>query len=253
MFTPTPQQLARLSRLIPKVNKVFTEWRNSGLYEESPNNTSLERELNYISENRYFNMRIKQLESVLESEAGKPVTRYGIVVPKFMRDEIVRGMNMENPERAKLRMELYPEWGSMTSPEKAEILSNKNLNELYEEDYYSADMFDSLMEEIYPNMPKKAQIYIDVWLDNNGDEETASKIMEIAENNPEGFKRLMESPDIEKDIEYIYPDTVKNATRHNYKRGSAYKEESVLRIEKAEEYWNEMYDDYLNNRGYFHD
>lgn len=257
MFTPTPQQLARLSRLIPKVNKVFTEWRNSGLFDESPNNTSLERELHYISENKYFNMRINQLESVLENDAGKPVTRYGIVVPKFMRDEIIRGINMSDIERARLRMELYPDWGLMTSPEKAEALSNRNLNTLNEEDFYSADMFDYLLDEVYPNMPEKAQYYIDVWLDNYGSPKIAEKIMEMAENNPEGFRRLMESPDIEKEIEYIYPDTanefVGEFSGYKYKRPSAFKDDYGVRKRNAEAYWLEQYEDYKNGQGYFHD
>lgn len=257
MLIPNTKQLNTLINAVNAYNEVRDAMEQSGQYDVVPNRTSVERELDtYISDKRSFNDRVKQLKRITNKDAAKPVVRYGIVVPKYFRDEVKNAVRQSDTRRAATRLELFPNWGEMTSVEKAEALSNKNLEPLFEEDYYSAEMFDYLMEDIFPNMDKKSQGYINVWLDNGGDEYTASHILEMANENPEGFRRLMESPDIEKDIEYIYPtegDFTGNVSGYKYKRGSAYKDDYTLRMNKASAYWEDQYEDFLNHRGYFHD
>jgi len=103
-----------------------------------------------------------------------------------------------------------------------------------------------LLQEEYPNLPVKAEIYIDVWNENNGSPEIPELIREIAQEDPFGFQRLMESPDLEKEIEYIYSDEFSGK-----RRGSAFKEPMINRYGKAEAYWREQYEDYKAHRGYF--
>ena len=66
----------------------------------------------------------------------------------------------------------------------------------------------------------------------------------------------MNSPDIEKEVEYIYMDIIEVTTPTNKRRrvrtkGSAFKDPYPTRISKATQYWYDRYDEYLRREGYF--
>lgn len=256
MFSMNPEMLERLLKAIGEYNKEVFSMAESGDYTVVPNPTSIEKELGLISDKRTYNQRVNQLERITDSDAADVVTRYGVVVPRYMRDEIYNITRQANVRRASYLLDFFPDWDLMTAPEKATAYSNRNLEPLYEEDYYSSNMFDLLLEEAYPNMPDKAKAYINVWLDMTEDEDIASMIMEMAEKNPDGFRKLMESPDDEKEIEYIYPDEFRTGRKgsfsnFNYKRTSAFKDDYTIRIDNASSYWTEQYNDFLMGEGYF--
>ena len=97
-----------------------------------------------------------------------------------------------------------------------------------------------------------------MWLDNNGSQRVADMILEMSECRY-GFSLLMESPDIEKEIDYVYEGSETFNSNWNNRKGkhrkqtraSSFKEPYEDRIGKAEKYWEEQYQDYLNRTGYF--
>lgn len=259
MWQITAKQLTNLVRRVNAYNRVVNSWADSGIYSSTPLETSVTQEMEYISDNRSYNERMAQLGRALPSKnrhAADPVFFKGLIVPQYMRNETRNIVRQENRQRANYRASLFPLWDYMKPSEQAAAISNKNLQDLDEEDYIgSGTDYDDLISVHYMNMPKKAEIYIDVWIDNGGDEDIPEIIRYLADNDPDGFRKLMESPDIEKDIEYIYPDGLGGYTgAHtgwNYKRGSAYKTEQQVRFDKAAWYWREQYMDYQNREGYF--
>lgn len=248
-FIPNAAQLSALRKAVKAYNSAVGRMARSGKFTVVPFKTSMTREKEFISSAQDLKLRVAQLRRVLTTEkkgAQNPVNFHGEVMPAYMRDEIKNIVKSSNERRKAIRSELFPNFDELTPVQQASVVSNKNLSPLDEADYSTAQDFEDLLDEEYPNMPKKAEIYIDVWLENNGDSETADLIREMANENPEGFQRLMEGPDIEKEIEYIYPNEFKAK-----RRGSAFKEPMINRYEKARAYWHEQYENFKENRGYF--
>lgn len=261
MWQITAAQLLELRKAIKSYNSVIGRWQSSGKYELIPNKTTIAQELDYITSNRTFRERVNQLKrasSRVKKDSGKVVMRKGYAVPKYMADEVRNMTRQKNQENARKRKRLIPDYELLKPVEKARILSNKNLTDFQEDDTFAdGDPFayDALLRETYPNMTKRAQVYIDVWLDMNGDPEVARMIMEMAERDPEGFDLLMESADLEKEIEYIYPDTkqtfIGSHSGYEYKRSSAWKGDQTTKMISATNYWIGQYEDFQNGKGYF--
>ena len=260
MWTMSARQLANLRTRIRAYNRTVEQWRESGIYATVPLPTTVENEMRYISDKRSYTERMEQLGRALKSKnkhAADIVVYKGYDLPSYMVKEVQNIVRQKNKEKAEMRKQLFVDWKYISPVKKASLLANKNLRNIEADDYLSdvSGDYEDILEEAYPNMPAKAEIYINVWEDNGGAEDVPEIIRYLAENDPEGFKILMESPDIEKDIEYVYPDSVgaSFSAMHNYtyKRGSAYKQSKDNRYDKAADYWREMYMDYQNREGYF--
>ena len=248
-FIPNAVQLSKLRKAVRSYNSAIGRLSASGKFTSVPFKTSMAREKEFISSAQDLNLRVKQLRRILTTEkkgTQDPVEFHGEVMPKYMRDEIKNIIKSSNERRKAIRSELFPDFDELTPIQQAPLLSNKNLMPLDEADYSTPQDYEDLLEEEYPNIPFKAELYIDTWLSNKGDPEIARIIREIATENPDGFKKLMESPDIEKDVEYVYPDEQTAKTR-----GSAYKEPMINRYNKAAAYWRQQYSDYKAGKGYF--
>lgn len=252
-FELNAQQLAALRKAVKSYNSAIDRMAKSGKYDVIPTKTNMFREKEFISDKTDFNLRVKQLRRILTTEkkgAQDAVDFHGYVMPRYMRDEIKNIVRSSNERRKAIRSELFPNFDELTPLQKANVTSNKNLMPLDEADYSTPEDFDDLLQEEYPNIPMKAEIYIDEWNKNRGNPEVPKLIREIAQGDPFGFQRLMEGPDIEKEIEYIYSDDL-TASGQNKSRGSAFKEPMINRYAKAEAYWREQYEDYKAHRGYF--
>jgi hypothetical protein len=225
----------------------------SGKYDVIPSKTNMFREKEFISDKTDFNLRVKQLRHILTTEkkgAQDAVEFHGYVMPRYMKDEIRNIVRSSNERRKAIRSELFPNFDELTPLQKANVTSNKNLTPLDESNYSTAEDFDDLLQEEYPNLPIKAEIYIDVWNENNGSPEIPELIREMAQEDPYGFLKLMEGPENEKEIEYIYPDSV-TASKQSKRRGSGFFEPMINRYQKAEAFWREQYEKFKKHEGYF--
>lgn len=262
-FKPSAAQLNKLRKAVRSYNSAVSRLAKSGRFDVVPYKTSMAREREFVSSAQDLNLRVKQLRRILTTEkadAQKAVEFHGEVMPAYMRDEIRNIVKSTNERRKAIRSELFPDFDEMTRPQQAAALSNRNLMDLEESDYVTQGGFESLLDEEYPNIPKKAEVYISVWEDFGGSSEVSQMIREMAEQDPEGFERLMESPDIEKEIEYVYGEVGAGSgagyvgkSGYTYKRQSGFRGNQINRYKNAREYWEEQYMDFKNREGYFHD
>lgn len=259
-YTPTAKTLMKLRKAIKSYNSAINRLAASGKYDFVPLKTNMVQEMEFIENSKQMNTRINQLSRILTTNnknAQNPVNLNGFIVPQYMRDEMSYIIRDENSSRQALRKDLYPEWDSLSPQQQAAALSNRNLVELDPEDYTDGSDLQDLLNEQYSGVMKKADVYISVWQDFNGNTEIPGMIREMAENDPDGFKRLMESADIEKEIEYVYGDvgaggtTYTGRSGYKYNRVSAFRGSMINRYSSAEEYWIEQYNNYQTKQGYF--
>lgn len=256
-FVPNAKQLAKLRAAVKAYNAAVRRLDASGRFDVVPNTTSTAQERDRISSARELSTRVRQLRRILtteRSDAQDTVTYKGVTMPKYMKREARNIVRDRNAERREIREKLYPNWEQMSPMQRATAQSSRDIHELHEEDYTDAESFDSLIDEEYPNLPKKAEAYISVWEANGENPAIPALIREMA-TCEFGFKVLMNSPDIEKEVEYIYMDShdaefVSYKKRGN-RRASAFKEPYRERISKATQYWYDRYDEYLRREGYF--
>lgn len=257
MWTMSAKELNNLKRRINAYNKTVRKWAESGEYAAVPFETTLAQELRYVSSKRRYTERMNQLGRALPSinrKAADVVTYHGFDIPRYMRNEVRNVVRAKNSEYAEMRKEFFPAWDEFTPQRRLAEQANKNYGGLFEEDYIdSGDSYQDLIDLEYPDLPLVAERYIEIWEDMNGDPDIPRIIRELAALDNDGFMLLMESPDIEKDIEYIYPSAKESFTgkHYTYKKSSAYKQSHSLRMEVAADYWREQYADYQNRRGYF--
>jgi len=251
-FILNPAQLLRLRKAVRAYNAAVDRMVASGKYDVVPNKTNMVQEKEFISSARDLSTRVRQLRRILTTErkdAQTPVRFKGVVMPQYMKREIRNTVRDQNAERRGIRETLVPNYDELSPQRRATLLSNRDLQDLHEEDYIDPESFDELLSEKYPNIAKRTDIYIDQWLNVNGSEEVADMIREMS-TCVEGFKILMQSPDIEKEIDYIYEGAAPSSSS-KARRASAFKEPQTERISKADSYWRERYNDYLNHTGYF--
>ena len=265
-YTPTAKTLMKLRKAIKSYNSAIDRMAKSGKFDYLPLKTNIVQELEFIENSKQMNTRIKQLRRILTTEKNdaQDIVRVWNVntgevgfAPKYLQDEIKYITRDINSTRKALRESLYPEWDTFSPQQQAAALSNRNLVELDPEDYIDGMDLKDLLDEQYSSVMKKADVYISVWQDFNGNPEIPGMIREMAENDPDGFKRLMESADIEKEIEYVYGDvgaggtTYTGRSGYKYNRVSAFRGSMINRYSSAEEYWIEQYNDYQTKQGYF--
>lgn len=265
-YTPTAKTIQKLKAAIKSYNSAISRMAQSSNYSYLPLKTNIVVELEHIYSSKDMRTRIKQLRRILTTVnkgAQKPVVigtdeeGYKITAPKYLVDEVKYIVRDINTERQALRQSLYPDWDIMSKPEQAIALSNRNLTPLREEDYITGEDLNELVSEQYAGVMKKAEVYISVWEDFNGDPRIPDMIREMAEGDPDGFRVLMESPDVEKEIEYVYGDVgaggsvYTGKSKFEYKRASAFRGSQINRYSSAVEYWEEQYQDYHNRTGYF--
>lgn len=248
--------MTNLKRRINAYNKVVNKWWDSGQYAAAPFPTTLEREMSYMTSKRRYNERMAQLGRALPSinkRASDVVNFHGFEVPRYMRDEVRNIVKAKESEYSEMRRTYIPAWEQFTPQRKLAEQANKNFAPIYEEDYIEPDYYDELLDIAYPNVPKIAEVYIDVWEDMNGSPDIPDIIRELATKDPEGFMMLMDSPDIEKDIEYIYPSSadIISGLNYTYRNQSAYKSSLNVRMDRAADYWRDQLQDYYNREGYF--
>lgn len=257
MWVPkTMRERRQFEKWLERYNNTVRAWRESGEYSVTPLETDYSTEMERITSQRQFIERLSQLKRACKKGAGNPIFLHGMVIPKYMRDEVRNIVRQKNKENAAWRASFIEQFDMLTPASYGAVISNRNLEDLREEDYMGSGAdFEDLLEIEYPDLPKQAEAYISVWEDMNGDEDIPHIIRYLAEHDPDGFRKLMESPDFEKEIEYIYPEAQGYAYRGSsgftYKRGSAYKGAHETRMGNAASYWRDQYWDYQNREGYF--
>lgn len=245
-----------LKRRINAYNRVVQGWQESGIYSSTPLTTTFERELNYVTTKRRYNERMAQLGRALSSnkKASNPVVFHGLVVPEYMRNEVRNISRAKNQQFAEMRKTYFPQWDILSPQRKLAEMSNHNYYDIDERDYIETPThYEELIEIEYPDMPKAAEIYISMWEDFKGDSDIPDIIRFLAAKDPQGFYNLMESPDKEKDINYIYPSFQETyyGKHYTYKNQSADRTPHADRLEYAAEYWRQQLQDYYNREGYW--
>ena len=257
MYKVTGKERRRLRNAWNKASKTYHEWLESGQYQVVPIARSFEEELSMITTKREYNRRLKELQGVSKKGADKAVKFHDIVMPQYMRTQIRNTARMLNSKIKEWRSADYYNLDEMSAPQKAAAMANNDLDYIYEEDYVeSAEDFNSLIELEYPNMPEKAEVYISVWEDMNGDEDIPEIIRFLVHNDPEGFEDLARDPfNEEYSIEYIYPEVMEsfrgNKSGFNYKRSTANKTAFQTRMENAADFWRNQYMEYQEAKGYW--
>ena len=250
------QTLTLLKRVINASNKQLA--KHKGEYNLLSEPTSLEQELDYIQgQEGRAKERIRALRKMLPSynPRGWDTVRFGgLEVPRWYRTEVNNIRRQINKERAAIRARLFPGFDELSDIQKLTVQSGKNVNDVTNEDIIGANgSLRDALKILYPNELEYAERYISVWEDNNGSDAISKMIREIAENDPEGFKLLHESPDTEKDIEYIYPDYPDSVKKKNwtYDRKSAFIETMNLRYTNATKWWVKRYKEYKQGLPYW--
>ena len=243
------QTLSLLKRVINASNKQLK--KHEGMYGLISEPTSLEQELDYIQgQEGRAKERIRALRKMLPSynpDAWKTVRFGGMSAPSWYRTEVNNIRRQINKERAAIRAKLFPDYETLNTIQKLTIQSGKNINDVTNEDIIGegGDLKAGL-KILYPNELEYAERYISVWEDNNGSDAISNMIREIAINDPERFKLIHESPDLAKDIEYIYPDyPTKVKKKHwTYDRKSAFIDTMNTRYNNATKWWAKRYKEY---------
>ena len=251
------KEITAAKRRINAYNKAVKKMWDSGLYAVAPLPTTFEQEMKYMTSKRRYNERMAQLGRALPSinrHAADVVTYHGFEVPRYMRDEVKNIVKSKSSEYKEMRKQFIPAWEHLSPQRRLAEQANKNYGDMYEEDYIdSPESYQELLDIEYPDVPVVAERYIEVWEDMNGDPNIPNIIRELAMKDPDGFMLLMESPDVEKDIEYIYPSSadIISGSHYTYKRQSAYKSPHQNRMAFATDYWYEQMNDFYNREGYF--
>ena len=240
-------QMRRIRQAVSSYNAAITRMDKSGLYDVLPNRTSVEREMELIETRDELRQRERELGRILvknKQDALDPVYMDGVVAPKYLTDEIKLAVRTINERRKQQREALLARgntfrvseditpitYEDMTPAQEYTMYSNKNLQDLHEEDYFDGDDLDDVWSEMYPQTYKYAENYKAAWEEYNGDPIVSEVIDYMAEHYPEELNMIFESGDDEVDINYIYSN-----------EKSSDRTPMTLRHDNIIRYWNDVY------------
>lgn len=237
----TQAQQERLLKAVRVFNATITRMENSGLYDVVPNRVTFGEEMNRIQDRDQLYQREKELKRITKKsrkDAQDVVEVDGVTMPKYLIREYKNSVRLVNRRREELRDKIAPGLLDMTKPEQAHYYSNKNIKELpdYLEDPHDyADGLDEInYEKYYSDL-----IYFDNYITTL--EKNFPRVYDIIgkqlvdiKDIPGAMREIMESPDIEKEIDYLYPG--KDMTE--YQR----KEQALLT------YWEMQWNKYVGDR-----
>lgn len=238
-------QERRLRTAVSKYNAAISRMEKSGKYDVLPNKTTIAREKNFIETRDELYQREKELGRILvknKPDALDIVGMDGYTAPKYLADEIKYAIRSINERRRNQREQLLTRANSfrdeipnnVVSPlDEITMLSNKNLINLNEDNYFNGDDLDVLLDEMYPQTYKYAELYKEQWEQYNGDPMVSDVIDYMAENYPDELNLIFESGDDEVEINYIYSSDK-----------SSDKTPEVNRHKNIKDYWNEVYHQY---------
>lgn len=227
----TGKQVHALERAINKYNSEITNMENSGLYDVTPNRTTMTREQNLIETRDELVRRIDELTRITENGADNVVDMNGVSAPKYLKDEMGNALDSINARRKSQRDEILGD--TVSAAQEYTMYSNKNLADLNGVYYSDGDDLDVLLEEYYPQTYHYAEQYKKQWEQYNGDPMVSDVIDYMAENYPDELNLIFESGDDEVEINYIYPEDK-----------SSDKTPVINRHKNIKDYWNEVYHQY---------
>lgn len=227
----TGKQVHALERAINKYNSEITNMENSGLYDVTPNRTTMTREQNLIETRDELARRIDELTRITENGADNVVDMNGVSAPKYLKDEMGNALDSINARRKNQRDEILGD--TVSAAQEYTMYSNKNLADLNGLYYSDGDDLDVLLEEYYPQTYHYAEQYKAQWEQYNGDPMVSDVIDYMAENYPDELNLIFESGDDEVEINYIYSSDK-----------SSDKTPEVNRHKNIKDYWNEVYHQY---------
>lgn len=227
----TSKQVRALERAVNKYNSEVTSMENSGLYDVTPNRTTMTREQNLIETRDELVRRIDELTRITENGADSIVDMNGVSAPKYLKDEIGNALDSINARRRNQRDEILGD--TVSAAQEYTMYSNKNLADLNGVYYTDGDDLDVLLEEYYPQTYHYAEQYKAQWEQYNGDPMVSDVIDYMAENYPDELNLIFESGDDEVEINYIYSSDK-----------SSDKTPEVNRHKNIKDYWNEVYHQY---------
>ena len=237
----TAKQVRSLEDVVNKYNRLVNEMEQSGVYDVTPNKTTMSRECNLIETREELKQRIDELSRITEDSAFNVVDLNGVSAPQYLKEEIDSAVNSINDRRQNQRDDIFSKADNLSPIQEYTKISNKNLNDLHEDYYVNGDDLDDLWEEMYPKTYHYAEKYKDAWMEYNGNSFVLDVIDYMAENYPDELALIFESGDDEVEINYIYSvekssDKTPQIIRHN----------NIMR------YWNEVYHTYqgTNHPGY---
>lgn len=209
----TQNQVSRLREAVRAFNATVTKMVNSGKYDVVPNKVNLEKEMGRITTRDQLYQRERELRRILKKnrkDAQEVVEIDGVKMPRYLPREYKNATRSVNRQRAELRETIAPGIGEMSKPEQAYYYANRNLIDLPtvpQNPADMADMYDEFIDEKYFTDILYFDNYMDALKKNFPTiaDEIEQIILKLQEN-PRALRQVMESPDIEKEIDYLYPD-----------------------------------------------
>lgn len=216
-------QEKRLRDAVRAFNSTITRLEKTGKYDVLPNRVNIETEKSRIMTRDQLYQREKELNRFLmknKKKAQDVVEVDGVSMPSYLVTEFKNVLRSNNKKREELRNKIVPDLANKSAPEQATYYANKNLiakSEHVEDPYDYADRLDEEVSEKYFSDVLYMDNYIAVLTENFLD--IADGIIEIIlklQEKPGALREIMESPDMEKEINYLYPD--KDLTKYQEKR-----------------------------------
>lgn len=211
----TAERRAAMSRAVSQFNSTIT--RLAKQYKgvvELPNYVNLADEFRRVGNARQFKKRVGQLNRILKknkSDAHDIIeTSPGRYMLKYLKRELQYAQRENNRVARQLRYELYPKWDEMSPLERATASVSSNINPDTRD---AGEMGGDDLEDMWRAEWDKAwdyfQRYLEVWEQYHGEYEGYSEVVRIINDfyayAPDGLVTILEGPDPEKDINYIYP------------------------------------------------
>lgn len=213
--------------------------KNSGKYDVVPNKVNFSQEKARIMTRDQLYQREKELSRLLKKnkrDAQDVVEVDGVNLPKYLVQEFKNVKRANNKKREELRGTIAPDLVGMSKPEQATYYADKNIAPTPDEVSNPYDYPDRLDEEITEKYFSDV-LYFDNYLKALSDpvyqgiysevEEILTRLQDI----PRAIREIMESPDVEKNIDYLYPS--KDMTQ------------TAKKIQEVVSYWRRMEAKYL--------
>ena len=203
--------MERLGNAIIGYNRDVDRMINSGLYDFTPNKTSLKHEMGRIRTAKELKRRIEELNRIhqdVNPYSFEPVDRQGRIVPRYLAEEIRSAMSDVDLEHRQLRASLFPGWGSMSSQQQAYHAAGSNISDLGGE-YMTGDDLEALLNERYAETDAAYfENYIEAWHEyctlRSSEQEVVDNIRWLLDNRPGAIREILARGDIRANIDYIY-------------------------------------------------
>lgn len=211
----TAERRERLAKAVGQYNATVT--RLDKIYRgavELPNYVDLAIEYTRIGNAKQFNTRIKQIERILKKNApdAQDIIEVspGRYMLKYLKRELQYAQRKNNAWSSRLREELYPNWDDMSPVEKATARASSNIDEdMRDTSDMGGDDLDDMWSAEWDKAWEYFQRYLSVWDEYHASYEGYAEVSRIINDfyayKPAALVTILEGPDPEKDISYIYP------------------------------------------------